>query len=73
MISWRPPSSRCVTGSSTTGWNRPAKPIETGGKRVYYLSLEFLIGRLMRDALSNLGLMDEVQQALQNRSMSILT
>ena len=25
-------------------------------KRVYYLSLEFLIGRLMRDAFSNLGL-----------------
>ena len=25
-------------------------------KRVYYLSLEFLIGRLMRDALGNLGL-----------------
>ena len=27
-----------------------------GEKRVYYLSLEFLIGRLMRDAVSNLGL-----------------
>ena len=26
-----------------------------GAKRVYYLSLEFLIGRLLRDALSNLG------------------
>ncbi|MDI6837783.1 MAG: glycogen/starch/alpha-glucan phosphorylase [Rhizobiaceae bacterium] len=36
----------------------------TNGKRVYYLSLEFLIGRLMRDAVSNLGLMDEVRQAL---------
>ncbi|NGO62193.1 glycogen/starch/alpha-glucan phosphorylase [Rhizobium daejeonense] len=33
-------------------------------KRVYYLSLEFLIGRLMRDAMSNLGLMDEIRQAL---------
>ena len=29
-----------------------------GEKRVYYLSLEFLIGRLMRDAVSNLGLTD---------------
>ncbi|HLS58096.1 MAG TPA: hypothetical protein VK022_00575, partial [Paracoccaceae bacterium] len=27
-------------------------------KRVYYLSLEFLIGRLFRDAVSNLGLID---------------
>ncbi|MES2495257.1 MAG: glycogen/starch/alpha-glucan phosphorylase [Pseudomonadota bacterium] len=37
---------------------------EAGGKRVYYLSLEFLIGRLMRDAISNLGLMDEMRDAL---------
>src|SRR5688572_15239346 len=27
-------------------------------KRVYYLSLEFLIGRLLADALRNLGLME---------------
>ena len=25
-----------------------------GGKRVYYLSLEFLIGRLLRDGLNNI-------------------
>jgi starch phosphorylase len=35
-----------------------------GAKRVYYLSLEFLIGRLLRDALSNLGMSEEVQAAL---------
>jgi glycogen phosphorylase len=33
-------------------------------KRVFYLSLEFLIGRLLRDAISNLGLLPELQQAL---------
>ena len=32
--------------------------LRTQEKRVYYLSLEFLIGRLMRDAFSNLGLLD---------------
>ena len=37
---------------------------DTGGKRVYYLSLEFLIGRLLRDALSNMGLTDEMKAAL---------
>jgi glycogen phosphorylase len=37
---------------------------EEKGKRVYYLSLEFLIGRLMRDAVSNLGLMEELKSAL---------
>jgi starch phosphorylase len=40
------------------------KTYEDEGKRVYYLSLEFLIGRLMRDAVSNLGLMDEMRAAL---------
>ena len=35
-----------------------------GAKRVYYLSLEFLIGRLLRDALSNLRHNDEVAAAL---------
>ena len=34
-------------------------------KRVYYLSLEFLIGRLLRDALSNLELTNAFQEALQ--------
>ncbi|WP_191058568.1 glycogen/starch/alpha-glucan phosphorylase [Geminicoccus harenae] len=33
-------------------------------KRVYYLSLEFLIGRLLTDTASNLGLLDEVKAAL---------
>ncbi len=35
-----------------------------GAKRVYYLSLEFLIGRLLRDAVTNLQRNDEVAQAL---------
>ena len=34
------------------------------GKRVYYLSAEFLIGRLMRDAVSNLEMMEELRGAL---------
>ncbi|CAM3655082.1 Glycogen phosphorylase [Pseudomonas reidholzensis] len=33
-------------------------------KRVYYLSLEFLIGRLLFDSLSNLGLLDIAREAL---------
>ena len=35
-----------------------------GAKRVYYLSLEFLIGRLLFDAVGNLGLLDPVRAAL---------
>jgi len=33
-------------------------------KRVYYLSLEFLIGRLLGDNILNLGIEEEVKQAL---------
>lgn len=43
----------------------------TGAKRVYYLSLEFLIGRLMRDAVSNLGLMEEVRDALTSLGVDV--
>jgi starch phosphorylase len=47
------------------------KVYATGAKRVYYLSLEFLIGRLMRDAVSNLGLMEEVRDALASLGVDI--
>ena len=43
----------------------------TSEKRVYYLSLEFLIGRLMRDAMSNIGLMEPVRQALKNLNVDL--
>jgi len=43
----------------------------TSEKRVYYLSLEFLIGRLMRDAMSNIGLMEPVKQALKNLNVDL--
>jgi glycogen phosphorylase len=37
---------------------------DTGSKRVYYLSLEFLIGRLFTDALNNMGLLPVFDAAL---------
>jgi glycogen phosphorylase len=37
---------------------------DTGRKRVYYLSLEFLIGRLFTDALNNMGLLALFEAAL---------
>jgi starch phosphorylase len=43
----------------------------TSNKRVYYLSLEFLIGRLMRDAISNVELMEPLQQALKNLNVDL--
>ena len=44
----------------------------TGGqKRVYYLSLEFLIGRLLVDSLSNLGLFEVAREALAGLDVDI--
>ncbi len=44
---------------------------QSGDKRVYYLSLEFLIGRLMRDAVSNLGVMNELRDALASLGVDL--
>ena len=42
-----------------------------GRKRVYYLSLEFLIGRLLFDAMGNLGLTESVRAALADLSIDL--
>jgi glycogen phosphorylase len=39
-------------------------------KRVYYLSLEFLIGRLFRDAVSNLQMLEPMKAALSSFGVS---
>ncbi|HMN86698.1 MAG TPA: glycogen/starch/alpha-glucan phosphorylase, partial [Bauldia sp.] len=43
----------------------------TGAKRVYYFSVEFLIGRLLRDAMSNLGLVEPITVALRNLGVDL--
>jgi starch phosphorylase len=43
----------------------------TSGKRVYYLSLEFLIGRLLRDAMNNIGIMEPVREALKRLNVDL--
>ena len=47
------------------------KAYQTDAKRVYYLSLEFLIGRLMRDAVTNLELMNELRDALTSLGVDL--
>ena len=42
-----------------------------GAKRVYYFSLEFLIGRLLRDAMNNLGLIDPIASALKSLNVDL--
>ena len=40
-------------------------------KRVYYLSLEFLIGRSLENSLLNLGIYDEVKKALEELGCTV--
>ena len=42
---------------------------EADAKRLYYLSVEFLIGRSLGNTLQNLGIFDAVEQALASRGV----
>lgn len=47
------------------------KVTEDGKKKVYYISAEFLIGKLLSNNLINLGIFDEVKQVLAENGKSI--
>ncbi len=54
------------------GWMSSIQDAKRSGrKRVYYLSLEFLIGRLFKDALGNLGLKEQMGEALAGFGVDI--
>ncbi len=44
---------------------------EQGAKRVYYLSMEFLIGRSLENNLINLGILDQCREALRNLGVDL--
>jgi len=48
-----------------------AKVRASHAKRIYYLSMEFLLGRSMRNNLYNLGLEDKVRRALKKHGFSV--
>jgi starch phosphorylase len=55
-------------------WIKTQKTFYAGKmKRVYYLSLEFLVGRSLGNAIINMGLMDEVTQALEQLGYDLET
>ncbi len=55
-------------------WIKTQKTFYAGKmKRVYYLSLEFLVGRSLGNALINMGLMDEITQALEQLGYDLET
>ncbi|MCO5063176.1 MAG: glycogen/starch/alpha-glucan phosphorylase [Rhizobiaceae bacterium] len=62
---WLAASIKAVRDRIIDRWIASTKEAyDQRSKRAYYLSLEFLIGRLMRDAFSNLGLMETMRDAL---------
>jgi starch phosphorylase len=53
-------------------WNRTRNTIEANdNRRVAYLSLEFLMGRLLRNALLNLGIEEETTAALDRIGLDL--
>ncbi|MET0359393.1 MAG: glycogen/starch/alpha-glucan phosphorylase, partial [Pararhizobium sp.] len=69
---WLTAAILVVRDRITDNWMESTRKAYTdSSKRVYYLSLEFLIGRLMRDAVTNIGLMDELKEALASFGVDI--
>ncbi|SME97035.1 starch phosphorylase [Tistlia consotensis] len=62
---WRLALSRAVRDAVVVPWlAAEQRTQETGHKRVYYLSMEFLVGRLLQNAVANLGLEEAARAAL---------
>ena len=64
---WRMAMSLALRDLVVDPWFRSTrKTYEEKGKRVYYLSMEFLIGRLIEDVAVNLGVEDTARAALES-------
>jgi glycogen phosphorylase len=62
---WRLALSRAVRDELIKPWfDATHKTYAKDRKRVYYLSMEFLLGRILEDAVNNLGLEEEAKDAL---------
>ena len=47
------------------------KPVLSGKKKVYYISMEFLIGKLLSNNLLNLGIYDKLAEALKKNGKDL--
>ena len=70
---WRMAVSYTVRDLMMDSWFAARKTTQQqGGKRVYYLSLEFLIGRILEDAIINLGLHEQIESVLNEDGVSLM-
>ena len=47
------------------------KPANQGTKKIYYISAEFLIGKLLSNNLINLGIYDDIKKLLHENGKSL--
>src|SRR5690606_6817837 len=69
---WLTASILALRDGIIDGWAQTIREAKRSGrKRVYYLSLEFLIGRLFKDALGNMGLAETMREALSGLGVEL--
>ena len=68
---WFLATSLAVRDRIIERWIFPTQTATAGHKRVYYLSIEYLIGRLLLDALSNLDVVEPVHEALTEMGVDL--
>ncbi|KKL68142.1 hypothetical protein LCGC14_2127920 [marine sediment metagenome] len=72
LTDWRLAFSLAVRDRIVDPWFASTRATYAGGhKRVYYLSMEFLIGRLLEDAVVNLGLLDTADAVMSELGLSL--
>ncbi len=72
LYDWRMAVSHAVRDLIVDSWFAATRrTYEAQGKRVYYLSMEFLIGRILDDALVNLGLHDQISAVLADEGVAL--
>ena len=71
VTDWRLALSRAVRDKLIAPWfGATNQTYARDRKRVYYLSMEFLLGRILEDAVNNLGLEDDARDALAKHGVS---
>ncbi|MBT9245277.1 glycogen/starch/alpha-glucan phosphorylase [Gemmobacter fulvus] len=74
VYDWRMALSYAIRDRIVEPWFASTrKTWETGAKRVYYLSMEFLIGRILEDATINLGLRDMAETVMADLGQDFRT